>query len=273
MPKNNRDPVTASVRRKLLRWGVRIVVVLLALFALQVGLLAFPQLLLRNQARAGSVIVRYPGDPDPAIQALAEETDRRLRAGGFGNPEAPERIFFFPDRRLYSFFTFLARQPAEAQGFGISALGTTYVSGPRVEALGQRTGRAPKYSVWEGDIPHTMAHEIAHLIMVDSIGRSTWTSLPQWKREGYPEYISNIGLIREDSTASLPSRIEVLLADDLWLGPRSWDRIHYEAGLMMEFLLDVRGYDLRTVVSDSITYDDTHAAMLGWAENTSGSGS
>jgi len=158
----------------------------------------------------------------------------------------------------------LARLPTEPQGFGISFLGTTYVSGSRVEALGERTNRSPKYSVWEGSIPHTMAHEIAHLFMVDSIGRSAWTALPQWKQEGFPEYVANIGLIRTDSTASLPRRIEVLLDDGQWLGPRSWDRIHFEAGLLVEFLLDIQGHDLRAITADSVTRDHTHAAMLEW---------
>ena len=252
------------LRRRLIRLSLWLAAAVIAAFGLQVGLLAFPQILLKDKAEAGSVVVYFRGDPDPTVQRLANETDSRLRAGGFGNPENPERIFFFRDHGLYSLFTQLSRVPPEAQGFGISFLGTTYVSGPRVEALGDRTGHGPRHSVWEGSIPHTMAHEVAHLYMVDSIGRSTWTSLPQWKREGFPEYVANIGLIREDDAETLTHRIEILRDDGQWSGPRSWDRIHYEVGLMMEFLLDVRGYDLGTVIPDSITREDTYAAMLEW---------
>ncbi len=259
-PASARTPLS----KRLLRWSLRVAAVLISVFALQVGLLAFPQAILRNQAEAGSVVVYYPGDPDSAIQELAQATDHRLRAGGFGNPDSPERIFFFPDQGLYSFFARLARVQPEAQGFGVSYLGTNYVSGTRVTALGERTGRSPRYSVWEGSIAHTMAHEVAHQYMIDSIGRSAWIALPHWKQEGFPEYISNIGLIREDTASSLPSRIEILLDDDLWLGPRSWDRIHYEAGLMMEFQLEVQGMDLRSVLADSVTREDTHTAMLEW---------
>jgi hypothetical protein len=134
-----------------------------------------------------------------------------------------------------------------------------------VEALGQRTGGVPRFSVWAGDISHTMAHEIAHLIMVDSIGRPAWKALPQWKQEGYPEYISNIGLIRSDTTAPLTRRVETLLDDDQWIGPRSWDRIHYEAGLLIEFLLDIRGMDLGSALADSVTRENTYTAMLEWS--------
>ncbi len=229
-----------------------------------VGLLAFPQLLMSNKAEAGSVVVYYDGEADPTFQQVADDTDHRLRAGGFGNPDSPERIFVFRDQGLYSLFARLARVPTQAQGFGLSILGATYVSAPRVEALGERTGRGPKYSVWEGNLSHTMAHEVAHLIMADSIGRSTWRALPRWKQEGFPEYVANIGLIREDSAASLPQRIEILLDDGQWLGPRSWDRIHFEAGLLVEFLLEVRDYDLVAVLPDRVAREDTYAAMLEW---------
>jgi hypothetical protein len=250
--------------KRLLRISLWLTGATIALFGLVVTLLAFPALLLHNKAEAASVVVYYEGEVDPIIQQWADATDLRLRAGGFGNPEKPERIYFFRDQGLYSFFTRLARVPNEAQGFGISILGATYVSGPRVEALGERTGRGPKYSVWEGSIPHTMAHEAAHLIMVDSIGRARWMALPRWKQEGFPEYVANIGLIREDSAASLTQRIQVLLDDGRWLGPRSWDRVHFEAGLLMEFLLDVQGYDLMAVLPDSVTHEDTYAVMLEW---------
>jgi hypothetical protein len=256
-----------SLRRRLVKTVIWLAAIVVAVFALQIGLLAFPKILLRNKAEAGSVIVRYAGDPDPAVQGLAEATDHRLRASGFGDPSSPKRIFFFPEPGLYSLFARLARVHPEAQGFGISFLGNSFVSRARVEALGDRTGRAPRYSIWEGDASHTMAHEAAHLILIDSIGRSAWLSLPQWKQEGLPEYMTNIGLVRSDSTASLENRIGILLDDDSWLGPRSWDRIHYEAGLMVEFLLDVRGLELRGILGDSVGRDSTYAAMLEWYED------
>jgi hypothetical protein len=109
-----------------------------------------------------------------------------------------------------------------------------------------------------------MAHEVAHLYLVDSIGRRAWSKLPHWKQEGVPEYIANIGLIRGDSTTSLPHRIGILLEDGYWSGPRSWDRIHYEAGLLVEFLLDVRGVEFRDVIADSVTREITYEAMADW---------
>jgi hypothetical protein len=247
--------------RKASGW---IAVMMVCVLAVQLGLLAFPQVALGNEAGSGSVVVHYDGDPDTNIEIWVGEVDARLRAGGFGNLEDPAKIFLFRNQRLYTFFARLARVRPETQGFGLSVFGTTYVSETRVLALGERTGRAPRYSVWEGSIPHTMAHEVAHLFMADSIGRKAWRGLPHWKQEGFPEYVANIGLVREDPEASLPARIGILLDDMQWLGPRSWDRIHYEAGLLVEYLLEVEGLEFRAALADSITREATYTSMIDW---------
>lgn len=253
-----------SLRRRLGRllfWAGAAVLVLLGA---QIALLAFPQVFLSETVETESVVLYHRGPPDPALRELAEATDHRIRAGGFGSPSKPREVFFFRNQQLYSIFARLARVPAEAQGFEISLLGSSFVSGPRVEALGSRTGNSPRYGVWEGSLSHTMAHEIGHLIMVDSIGRSVWATLPQWKREGFPEYIANEGLTREDPSASLQNRIGILLDDGQWLGPRSWDRVHYEAWLLVEYLLEKEGHTLRAITSDKVTRDETYDAMMEW---------
>jgi hypothetical protein len=100
------------------------------------------------------------------------------------------------------------------------------------------------------------------------IGRSRFTELPHWKQEGFPEYVANIGEIREDSLATLPSRIEKLNDDRLWDGYHRWNRIHYEASLLVEFLLDVEGYTAEEIVADSVTREETLAALKAWYDTT-----
>jgi hypothetical protein len=266
MSKENAGPGKKTPSRRLLRWGFRVGALVVALVAVQIGLLAFPQILLSKEVRAGSVALHYRGATNPSMAAIAQEADHRLQSGGFGDPERPKDVFFFPQQDLYAFFARLARVPPQAQGFGISFLGNSFVSGPRVEALGEENGHSPSYSVWEGSTSHTVAHEIAHIILIDSIGRKEWLGLPHWKQEGLPEYIANIGLIRADTAASLQRRIEILLDDAEWSGPRSWDRIHYEAGLMVEFLLDVKEVGFRAILDEAVTREETYSEMVDWLE-------
>ena len=251
------------------RWVFRLLALGTVAGVLWIALLAYPQLLLTQEIQAGSAVLHFRGEADADVQVVAKRTGHRLQAGGFGSPNNPSHIFLFRSHGLYGFFARLVGVPPEAQGFALAPLGNAFVNGPRVEALGNRAGRSPSYSIWEGDISHTAAHEAAHMILMDSIGRRRWKALPHWKQEGIPEYMASIGLIRADTTTSLERRIGILLNDREWLGPRSWDRIHFEAGLLVEFLMEVQSQGLQEVMDGRITREETLATMLKWRDGRS----
>lgn len=241
----------------------------MALLVGWIGVLAFPQVFCHQQVRAGSIRLYYDDMPEAAARELAQAVDHRMRAGGFAASTGTARVFLFQRPAAYAWITRLSAVPREAQGFNLSLLGNTFVNGPRVAALGELSGRGPRYSVWEGDPAHTIAHEVGHQIVVNSIGRR---ALPQWKREGLAEFVANIGLIREDSTEDLVSRLGVFDDDQAWTSSRElarqgWDRVHYESGLLVEFLIEVRGHTLAEVAADSVTKESTRVALRLWAES------
>jgi hypothetical protein len=151
-------------------------------------------------------------------------------------------------------------------------LGNSYVCEAIVAELGDASGGQPRFSIWDGDLAHIAAHEVGHQYIADRIGSGRWRSLPHWKQEGLPEYVANIGDIRADPSLRLVYRIGVLNDDAQWTATPAgrrpgWDRVHYEAGLLIEFLLDVEGLSLEHVVSDRVTKSDTYSAMISWASS------
>jgi len=248
------------------RWLLWIGVVVLAVLVGGIGMLAFPQVLCRHQVQAGSIRLYYDDMSVAAARELARAVDHRLQASGFGDSTGTARVFLFQRPSAYAWIARLSAVPQEAQGFNLSLLGNTFVNGSRVAALGELSGRGPRFSVWEGDPAHTIAHEVGHQVVVNNIGRRT---MPQWKSEGLAEYIANIGLIREDSTEDLASRLGIFDDDQAWISTRGsarkgWDRVHYEAGLLVEFLIDVRGCTLAEVAADNVTRESTRAALRSW---------
>lgn len=232
------------------------------------GLLAFPRVLCGNRVRAGSITLHYDAMPAAEADALVGGVERRLAGSGLWDPAGALRACVFRSPARYRLLARLAAVPAEAQGFNLSVLGQTFVSAPRVEALGERSGGGPRYSVWEGDLAHTVAHELAHQILADRLGRR---DLPPWKREGLAEYIANIALIREDPEASFGDRLAIL--DDLrfWNATRDrerhgWDRTHYEAGLLVEYLVEVEGFGPEEIAAESVTLETTRAALRRWSK-------
>lgn len=269
------DTVTVSSKNTVLRrvrtWFLRIIMALIALFALQITVLAFPQLLISNSVESGTITIYYDGTPSAEVGQKAIEVDERLQGSGFYDPSRTERVFFFRSQNLYTLFARLTMVTPLAQGFAISAFGNSYVSASRVAALAEKWTGSPKYSLWEGSPAHIIAHEIGHQYMIDLFGRRMWQQLPHWKQEGFPEYIANIAVIREDSLATLSQRVGVLNSDRAWRAfnsrnNRPWDRIHYEAELLVEFLLNVQRYTIDEIVEDSITRDETLAAMTAWCD-------
>lgn len=254
--------------RKIAGWFLWLLLSAIALLVFQVAMLAFPQVLFSGEVRIGSVVIHHDEESDGKIRDIAADVNRRIAGSGFSEESRVDDVFFFNSSDKYEWFARLAFVTTDAQGFNLSILGNSYVCSPKIAALAQRTAGIPKYGTWEGNPAHTIAHEIGHQIVVDRIGRGVWTSLPHWKQEGIPEYIANIAEIRRDSLASLSNRFDILNNDSYWGIQRRWDRVHYEAGLLIEFLLDVRDYELEDIIADSVTRDRTLELLASWCKDS-----
>jgi len=254
-----------SARRWL--WLLLIVPVL---FGAQVAALAFPQVLFSEHVRVGTVTLYHDGLGDERALRLAGEIDRRLQGSRFHDPTRDDPLFVFREHGTYGLYRKLLFSSIVPSGFNLPMFGNSYVCEAVVNELGQASGGRPRFSIWDGDLAHVAAHEIGHQVVADRIGSRRWRALPHWKQEGLPEYIANIGPIRAEPTMSLAARIRILNDDARWTaqppGRRpGWDRVHYEAGLLVEFLLDVQGLSLEELVSDRVTQRDARAAMMSWA--------
>lgn len=240
------------------------------LVAMQVTILACPQILMSGSQRSGSVIIYHdnPGDSED-MSVLARRVAYRLQAGGFLDSTQTVRAYVFYNSKMFALVARLALLGRVPQGFNLSVFGNSFVNVRRSRELSNLSSGYPRYSIYDGDLSHLIAHEIAHQLLIDRIGRTRWRKLPFWKQEGIPEYIANIALLRADSSAHLAQRLEILRDDSAWRlshpgGTMSWDRIHYEAGLMVEFLLEECDYTLEDVLADSTDGDSVRQRLLGW---------
>ncbi len=254
---------------RLLRWPVGAILVL---FGVQMTLLAFPQILFSDSTRIGTVTVYHDGLAEEDALRLAGEIDRRLQGSRFHDPTRRDKLFVFRSRKNYELYLKLVFLKVAPSGFNLPIFGNSYVCKAIVTELGEATGGQPRFSIWDGNLAHIASHELGHQYISDRIGSRRWRGLPHWKREGLPEYIANIGEARADPSRGLVSRIEILEDDNRWTATPAgrrpgWDRVHYEAGILVEFLLDVRELSLEDVVSDRVTQSDTYSAMISWASS------
>jgi hypothetical protein len=147
---------------------------------------------------------------------------------------------------------------------GLSALDNVYVNLSKVERMAASNYAGIRHSRYEGNVAEAIAHEIAHFNIVDSAGYRAARGMPLWKSEGYAEYQANIAATRADRSYALSDRIALLLDDSLWGGGESMARRLYESHLLVEFLYDVKGFDLDDLLDASVTDIATRQDMLSW---------
>ncbi|HRY31917.1 MAG TPA: hypothetical protein P5531_03010 [Bacteroidales bacterium] len=105
-----------------------------------------------------------------------------------------------------------------------------------------------------------------------SYGYFASRTLPQWKTEGYCEYGVNQLVAPGDPGYTIPERIDIYLDDASWNPAAAIHRPHYVWGLMMEFLVRVRGYNFQQLMSDSVEYEKTLRAMMQWRKTAGTAG-
>jgi len=255
----------------LMRIIARLLGVLLIVCLIHAAVIAFPQTIFTNSVQSGAVSVYFDGDNEQAAAHIANEAEWRVRGSGYYDSTFSYKVFLIHNQFVYEYLSTILNLPGKAQGFALSLTGDAFISPSNVLALGNRTGRTPKFSIWEGDTVHTVAHELGHLIISRMLGRNRWKNLPHWKQEGLPEYVANIAAVKADSTQSLSRRYEILQDDGVWSRTAAgkqygWDRIHYEAELLVEYLIEIRGLTMEEIASDGVTKADVLAEIAAWTK-------
>ena len=253
-----------SAWRRVGRVVVWCVLAAVVVFALQLTVLAYPQPFFSDRARAGAVTLYSDATGELPLDSLAWEADRRLRASDLYDSTRNDRVFLIHNEGTFRFFARISFLRPDLQGFNLSLFDNSFINLSRIQRMAANSNDAPDFSIREGDIAHIVVHEIAHGYLADRIGRSAWKRLPLWKQEGYPEYVANIAEIRATDRAALVDRIDVLNDEDIWRSRRSHARVHYEAELLWEYLLEVKGYSIMEIVADSVTREDVHRELLVW---------
>jgi hypothetical protein len=249
--------------RRIAKWTLGLLLVLLAVGILYIGILVFPSPLFAHSERYGTYRV-YSDEPIPDdFGSVIEDLDRRLRAMEHAPPEASQRIYLCGSKK-YSFFTSLLRMSPKSLATGLSVANESFVSVDRVRLFAARNQGVFRHTRFEGNLAEVVAHEIAHFNSVHALGYRAHLRQPLWKSEGWAEYQANLAAIRADPDYDLRSRIELLLDDGYWGGSDSFARSMWESQLLVEFLGEVKGYNLTDIVSDQVAEASTREQMMAW---------
>ena len=112
--------------RRIAKWTVGLLLVLLAVGILYIGILVFPSPLFAHSEHYGTYRV-YSDEPIPDdFGNVIEDLDGRLRAMEHAPPEASQRIYLCSSKK-YSFFTSLLRMSPKSLATGLSVANESFV--------------------------------------------------------------------------------------------------------------------------------------------------
>ena len=255
-----------KVLKIFLKWTGIIVGIIIVLILLDISVLANPGLFFQEAKQYGSITV-YSEEP------IGEETDSimsevfyRLERVPIYDPDRSYNLCLCSTQEKFSFFSRLTIRSNRIMGF--SLFGSAYVNEDLIKELGMRTGGQPKYLTREGSVVHVITHELMHGYITDAYGNYAARILPEWKIEGYCEYGANQFVAPQDSGYSIPERIDIYLDDSRWNPTAEIHRPHYVWGLMVEYLINVRGLTFEQVMDDSINKRNVYQDMMDWRKSS-----
>lgn len=127
----------------------------------------------------------------------------------------------------------------------------------------------------EGDLVYLVAHEMVHNLQYHRYGATTFNPIhppPMWKLEGYPEYIARQPQ-RTEPSYSLEAEIDRYLTEagnsvDGFVASKEGGckapYYYYKGRLMVEYLMDVKGWSYDRIMNDTASEDAVFASVLEW---------
>lgn len=221
-----------------------------------------PVLTYGNSTKHNGFVMLHNEPLDPSLIDRLDSATALLKASEFYNPELVLEICL-NDGSNYPAIIQKLRGDAFAWGFydKVVLQGSTHAEGNYVELNGYK---------W--NLTELLAHEAVHCLQFDRLG--FWNSnpiakVPEWKWEGYPEYISR----KTKDHRNLTSNIERLLAaqssdengwavtfPDSTIAPRAY----YGYCLMVQYCLDIKKMSYAELLQDSKGEEEVKEEMLQW---------
>jgi len=253
--------------RKLLKWALRLGLLLLVVFGLYVALLTFPSPLFAHAESFGSYRVYSDEAITDEIEQAVMDLDWRLAGMEHPPPEASQRIYLCGPGK-FSFFAFLTRKNPRGLAIGLSMPNISFVSLERVRLFAEANGGALQHTRFEGNLAEVVAHEIAHFNSVRVLGLRVHSALPLWKSEGWAEYQANRSAIRADPDYDLAHRVDQLFDERYWRDRQGMARFFWESQLLVEYLGEIEGYGLRELAKAEVDEFSTRERMMHWYRQT-----
>ncbi|MFT3825171.1 MAG: hypothetical protein QM731_14715 [Chitinophagaceae bacterium] len=250
------------MKKKIRKWSFRLLVTVLVIAGMLLLIILNPVLTYANKTQHDNFTVYHSEAINPALYKALDEAGAFLKTSELYNPRLKLDICL-NDGAAYPKLMRTLRGPAFAWGFynKVVMQGTADYNGNYVELNGYK---------W--NLSQLLAHEMTHCLQFDRLG--FWKSkpvaaVPEWKWEGYAEYISRRSVEQQDLKVNIkrlsnadktdPTGWAIAFSDNT-IAPREY----YNYWLLVQYCMNVKKMNYEQVLKDTTREAILKQEMLTW---------
>ena len=250
------DELGATMKRRALIKRCILIAVLSfpVLIVVYLLLLCFPGPFFSYEFRHGRIVVRSDLPIPLTAESVLRESERRLALSPFYEPTVERRLYVC--NRSWRFLLF-ANVRYRVGGLTYPPLSNNIFLRSADFDKDRLTSASGIKVPGVRSLSYFIAHEIAHAMIADHVGSFAYVRLPDWKNEGYCDYVAKGGAF------SFDDELRKLRAGDPELDPaRSGLYLRYH--LLVAYLLDKKGVSPRELLERDFDSSTIERELLAY---------
>ena len=250
------------MKRQIRKWTLRLTATGLLCLGFLVGIVLNPTLLYANKTTVGNYTIYHNAPLDENFISRLDNATELIKTSELYDANLKLDICL-NDGSLYP--TLIEKLRGQAFGWGfydkVVLMGKANYKNNFVELNGYK---------W--NLTQLLAHEETHCFQFHKFG--LWKSNPianhpNWKWEGYPEYVARRNADQLDLTKNISQKIAAENLDkDGWaiyfsdstIAPRDY----YNAWLLIQYCLDIKKMSYENLLKDTTSEQTTTMQMMNW---------
>jgi hypothetical protein len=250
------------MKLKIRKWAFRLLATGLFCLGCLLAIILNPSFLYANKTIKGNFNIYHQAPLDQAFISQLEIATKLAKSSKYFDPQLKLDICL-NDGSLYPLLMEKIRGQAFAWGFY-----------DKLVLLGQADSQHNKAGLngYDWNLSQLLAHEIMHCLQFNTMG--FWNSnpvarYPDWKWEGYPEYVARRNPDQNDLSENIARKLEqensapnewAIHFSDSTITPKNY----YQAWILMQFCLDTKQMTYEALLNDTTSEQTLTAQMMDW---------
>lgn len=247
------------MKRQIKKWTIRLTATALLIAGLLLIIILNPILTYAKKTTHNNYTVFQNKTLDPTLLNKLDQATELLKASEFYNPKLHLEICL-NDGSIYPKLIQTLRGQAFAWGFydKVVMQGTANFKDNYVELNGYK---------W--NLTQLLAHEMTHCLQFNKLGlwkSKPFASIPNWKWEGYAEYVSRQNTDQKDLSKNIERLIATNEKDwgikfaDSTIAPREY----YDNWTLIQYCMAIKKITYKQILADTTSEQIVRQEMMSW---------